>query len=675
MKKGIVLVAGVLVSISVAAGVRTPEQAAAIAASFDYSQSPSRRSMPADVSTLRPVATRMKVNSTEPAMYIFNRADAGFVVVSGDDRTDEVLLYTEAGEYNETTMNPNMKFWLNYMQERISAVDETNAMKMQAATTAIEPLLGDIKWDQLEPYNRLCPIDPNDNTRSYTGCVATAASQIMRYWRYPARPNGKASYTWVCYEAQSSDPYNWWGSWWGSEPSQTVLQKTVLSVDYDAEAPYDWDLMIPTYANNNYTEAQANEVARLMYHAGVAVHMEYGGDATGGSGAYTDSMGIAMVKHFGYTYITIYDQYQNHSLRASAFESAFNEDLEAGRPILMGGYDESSGGHEFVCDGRDSQGRFHFNWGWNGESNCYTTLTTMQPSETTYRFKSYLDAVIGLEPEVIDTVHVEYVSVAPQTVTLRLQEATTLTATIFPETATFRTYTWSSSDPTIAIVSNKGVVKGRAAGVATIYAISDEGQKIGSCVVTVLDEELPTDDCEDYEYTFVYDHLPVAGINTLGAYDWTISMQSGRMIWDSSKGRGVQIGSKNTPAVEFNLVSDNTTNCRIQSVSVTASADSGEGATIGVYLNGEQIGESQKMNTQTTEHTFDNMFGARGSMEIRLTNTKQAMYIKSINVKYDNVSAVEEVVSAPAARKVLENGHVYIRRNGHTYTIQGQIIQ
>ncbi len=39
-------------------------------------------------------------------------------------------------------------------------------------------------------------------------------------------------------------------------------------------------------------------------------------------------------------------------------------------PVIYGGQ-AMIGGHSFVCDGYDTDGYFHFNWGWGGVSDGY----------------------------------------------------------------------------------------------------------------------------------------------------------------------------------------------------------------------------------------------------------------------------------------------------------------
>ena len=62
-----------------------------------------------------------------------------------------------------------------------------------------------------------------------------------------------------------------------------------------------------------------------------------------------------------------------------------------------------------------------------------------------------------------------------------------LTATVFPEDATDRTVTWASSDASVAMVDENGLVTAVAHGTATITATTNDGSDLNaSCNVTVL---------------------------------------------------------------------------------------------------------------------------------------------------------------------------------------------
>ena len=473
MRKLIFGIFAILLSATLFAAPRTAEQAARLAAEFTNSQpqfSHIRKSV-RNAEPLRLAHTVAKPASSEAAFYIFNRPDnGGWVIISADDNARTVLGYSTEGAFNAARIPSNVQFWFDYQAERVAAAKPTAKVKRlrrSITTTAIAPLLGEIKWNQNSPYNDQCPIDPVDDTRSATGCVATAAAQIMRYWKWPAQGQGSHSYTWTNEKGGS-----------GTE-----------SVNF-GEATYNWDNMLEKYTSSA-TTAQKTEVAKLMYHVGVSCDMTYGGDKVGGSGAFTNNMGDALVSYFRYKNTATFKKNQTTEQRSSLFTT----ELQAGRPILMGGEtSDRKYGHEFVCDGLDSDGLFHINWGWGGTSNGYFSLSSLDPDEEGIGgaasgdgYATNIDCVIGIQPDK-DPVNVTSVTVAPSTLTLKIKERGQLTATVAPEDASNKALVWSSSDESIAKVNASGVVIGVSAGNATITATTNDGNKTSSCAVTVTDE-------------------------------------------------------------------------------------------------------------------------------------------------------------------------------------------
>ena len=412
MKKFFLGFLALLLSATLFAAPRTLEQAAEIAAQFTNSQPQLSRmhKAPRKAANMRLAHKALQNNSETAAFYVFNQeGNNGFVIVSADDRTaDEVLGYSENGSFNFENINPNFRWWLSRYVEEITilqTIDDSDfidepAPRKAKQVTAIPNLLvnsdnKEITWDQLTPYNNLCPTDQRDNTKCYTGCVATATSQIMYKWRWPKKGTGSSSYTWKNCKNDDCSSY-------------TTKQ---LSANY-GNTTYDWDNMLPAYSGKNYTTAQANAVATLMSHAGIAAEMSYGGDENGGSGAWTDNMAYGLMTYFGYKFdkfITMYSKASygdvhegvtaEYSVSRDKFTEYFNTDLEAGRPILMGGEDSKNGGHEFVCCGRDANNKFYINWGWEGDGNGYFAISSLKPSGTSYNFSTNLDAIIGLEPK------------------------------------------------------------------------------------------------------------------------------------------------------------------------------------------------------------------------------------------------------------------------------------
>ena len=64
------------------------------------------------------------------AYYIFNADNKnGFVIVSGDDRTVEILGYSDYGQLNEDDIPENLKIWLQGYQEQIASLRNNKPRK------------------------------------------------------------------------------------------------------------------------------------------------------------------------------------------------------------------------------------------------------------------------------------------------------------------------------------------------------------------------------------------------------------------------------------------------------------------------------------------------------------------------------------------------------------------
>ena len=351
------LIGGLLCCMSIWA--RTPEQAACVASEFLSSKNtPAVRRMQqaekaATVTAPVEIAyTQMQVDN-EPAVYVFNGED-GFVLVSAEDDARAVLGYSDHGRFDATDMPENMQFWLQMYADELASkptptlkgrVQRRTAAHAQATYPTISPILGEVEWGQDEPYNNLCPMVGNE--RSVTGCVATAISQIMYVHKYPTKGIGSKTYT-------------------------TESHGLRLNVNFGATT-YDWGNMLPDY-KNNYNSTQANAVATLMYHVGVAADMDYDPD---GSGAISSAALAAITEYFGYNK-SIHVLPKDFMKEETVLQTVAS-DLQEGRPVYISGSTVNQEGHAFVCDGMQSDGYLHINWGWNGSGNGYFALSALDP--------------------------------------------------------------------------------------------------------------------------------------------------------------------------------------------------------------------------------------------------------------------------------------------------------
>lgn len=318
------------------------------------------------------------IESSESAAdyYVFNRGDnEGFVIISGSDKTDAVIGYSDKGSFDANLLPDNMKGLLESYVSQIKEAESGNytSPKEVKAGKSAAPLLGDIAWGQDSPYNNKCPLLKNGR-RSVTGCLATAFTQVLYYHKWPAKGVGSHTYT-----------------------SQT--NKLTLSADFGATT-YRWDLMTPTYSRNSTAESK-DAVATIMNHVGIGSNMDYGevSGATSPDGAY------ALRNYFNYDKGLRF--LRRDYMTGTEWVSMIKNEIDNKRPVVYGAQ-SSQGGHAFVLDGYDEKDLFHVNWGWDGMSNGYFKITILDPAVqgtggSISGFYYMHEATVGIQAPAADT--------------------------------------------------------------------------------------------------------------------------------------------------------------------------------------------------------------------------------------------------------------------------------
>ncbi len=375
MNKRFLLISLGVLSIATAmqARSRSAEEAKQVAAEFYQSQNGLRSASDVEFTLVYSGSENgLRASTGEAPFYVFNIGSAdGFVMVSGDDRVAPVIGYSLTSAFNPDNMPSNLRGWLEGYEKQIEYVRTLPDKPYEAPETRagefpeqVEPLI-DAKWGQSGPYNMNCPLLDGDST--LTGCVATAAAQIMYYHKYPESAKGQG-----CYVLD------------GDTVWEEMNQYT-----------FDWNNMVDVY-DAKATDEQKEAVAELMKACGLGAEMNYDPDF---SGAYASNVADAFVKNMQYdenvSYV-IRDAYTNEE-----WTNLLKSELEAGRPILYNGYSALFSGHAFVCDGYDTNNFFHINWGWDGYFDGYFNLNLLNPYDTNNvgytGFSSQQNAVIGIQ--------------------------------------------------------------------------------------------------------------------------------------------------------------------------------------------------------------------------------------------------------------------------------------
>ena len=341
-----------------------------VGASFAQGTLPSMRSI-----------NQMELVKATEAYYVFNIGQTGFVIVSANDSFRPIVGYSDEGVFPSENPSPEMMYYLdNLSQGRQAALraavvsderirEEWNALLNGEKMAPRNDLrsgfhLVQTRWNQNYPYNKFCPRAEGEGL-PYAGCVATAMSQVMNYWKYPTHGYGNHSYSYAQYG--------------------------VISADFST-ATYEFDLMQPSISELSPAE-EVDPIAFFMYHCGVAVDMMYGTD---GSGAYSEDVPEAVMKYFGYTNRCRIIYRDSYSLEE--FQNVLKDQFDIGWPCYYSGSDtDGGGGHAFVCDGYDENDLFHFNWGWSASGDGYYAIDELNVSS--YAFNSGQGVVTNYVPE------------------------------------------------------------------------------------------------------------------------------------------------------------------------------------------------------------------------------------------------------------------------------------
>ena len=175
-------------------------------------------------------------------------------------------------------------------------------------------------WDQNCYYNNYCPEIPDgliDDLfdwlggsdicdRALTGCVATALGQIAKYWNYPNTGSYSIGY--------NDDNLGYVGA------------------DFSS-GYYDWSNMPNELSFWGSTGTQDDAVAKLLYHLGVASHMNYGED---GSGTSSVSALYAMSTFMNYSQ-SIDIQVKSEYTSNSSWEDLIKSQLDVGYLFIIEG--------------------------------------------------------------------------------------------------------------------------------------------------------------------------------------------------------------------------------------------------------------------------------------------------------------------------------------------------
>jgi len=294
----------------------------------------------------------------EGLFYIFGRECGGFVIVSSDTSTEDILAYSPEGNFDTGSMSDAQEAWMRNLASHVRRASELGLSRHAAKKGLTEgKVLETANWNQLSPFNDKCP------EYAPAGCTAVAMAIALRYINWPDAGTGTVpSYSYEDIHAK---------------------KHTVDSLRLGHS--YNWDKMPLT----GVTKDNVDDIATLIRDCAIIVQSLFSYDDNGTS-AFAQDILPALKKHMKYDAGGTL-RYSRHSSAREWISDVISE-IDANRPVIYNGYSEKTG-HSFVVDGYDADGRFHINWGWGGSGNGYFSFPDLG------EYSEEHNAVFGLMKE------------------------------------------------------------------------------------------------------------------------------------------------------------------------------------------------------------------------------------------------------------------------------------
>ncbi len=352
----VVIASLIIVSSNFAREVSLPE-AEKVAKNFYFERTHQFKG-PIEFQNINIINTVTREENGLPVYYAFDFKNGGFVIVSGNDAYTPIIGYAFKGSfptgdiaYVYESFMQGYADLINYIHEEgiqqdletqtswnQLLTDDISTLNTTRSNRDVEPLASHILWNQDYPYNLLAPADPaGPGGHCYAGCVATAMSMIMYYYRYPI--NGTNEHTYNC------SPYG------------------NLHADFE-NTYYQWDGMQNVIDNHNPVP-----IAEIQYHCGVSVNMQYSPSGSGSQSYMVPNRLDVFWRYNDAQYLEKSDYNQ------TAWINILKGDIDQSMPLYYTGC-STSGCHAFLCDGYQGD-EFHFNFGWSGSGNGYYTLSNV----------------------------------------------------------------------------------------------------------------------------------------------------------------------------------------------------------------------------------------------------------------------------------------------------------
>ncbi|MBN2635199.1 MAG: C10 family peptidase [Prolixibacteraceae bacterium] len=250
--------------------------------------------------------TYQSAEHVKTPLYVFQQEGNGFAMVAQSGNNFAIVGYSDEAVFTSENIPPQLEALMNFYEDSLQFY--TNSSKSFYPGTPVVPALLDEQNIRLDQFRH------PEVGGSYTGCMATAITQILLF---------HAAEKGTTIKGYGSHCYNY-----------------------------------GTYGDicANFENATYNSAELLSYHVAIALDMRF---TTGGSSPPSVDKIYNIEKYFRFF------------VKGTISEDFYiKNELEHRRPVYSSliGWPEN---HAVVVDGYDDKGYFHLNFGWGGTFNGY----------------------------------------------------------------------------------------------------------------------------------------------------------------------------------------------------------------------------------------------------------------------------------------------------------------
>jgi len=305
--------------------------------------------------------------------YAFLCSPAGFIVVSADEKLPPVIAYSDKNGFDPAS--PLVSLIKSDLSLRLQNYDEMSEESKAAIKEKWRMLSSDTKivpeyeqwppegststggwtethWNQNVPYNKFCPMDLSANSRSYTGCPATAMSQLLFYHK---------TINSTRFEYRKDRYYHdYTQSFWVDDAYETYD-----FLNFDEVNVYLDSIEVKWAEGRELTE---DDIAALNWACGIATKSVF---SAYGSGTFGVDQAYDAFQKFGFTSSVLMGSlYSDKDIKTKMADN-----IKIGLPVHLATVNETwTSGHNVVCDGYSSDDFFRLNFGWGGSSDGWYSL-------------------------------------------------------------------------------------------------------------------------------------------------------------------------------------------------------------------------------------------------------------------------------------------------------------